>query len=66
MVNHNWIETKLIQYERAKSSSAWNRQKERQLKYLLNLYHTGRFYKLSMQNIAHNLKQLTRSSPQDQ
>jgi len=66
MVNHNWIETKLIQYERAKNSSAWNRQKERQLKYLLNLYHTGRFYALSMQNIAHNLKQLTRSSPQDQ
>lgn len=59
MVNHHWIETKLIQFERAKSSTLWNQQKEKQLKYLLDLYHTGKFYKMSTRCIVETLKQLS-------
>lgn len=58
MVNHNWIETKLIQMERAKSKSTWNQQKEKQLNYLLELYHTGKFYQMSTQHIAQTLSKL--------
>ena len=58
MVNHNWIETKLIQLERAKSSSTWNKQKEQQLNYLLELYHTGKFYQMSTNRIAQSLKKI--------
>jgi len=61
MVNHTWIETKLIQYERAKNSTTWNQQKEKQLNYLLDLYHTGKFYSMSMNRIRLGLKQLARS-----
>ena len=61
MVNHHWIETKLIQFERAKSSTSWNSQKEKQLKYLLELYHTGKFYQMSTQHIAQSLKRLART-----
>lgn len=58
MVNHNWIETKLIQLERARSSSTWNEQKKQQLNYLLDLYHTGKFYQMSTSRIAQSLKKL--------
>lgn len=58
MVNHNWIETKLIQLERAKSNSTWNQKKEEQLKYLLDLYHTGKFYQMSTRRIAQMLNKL--------
>ena len=58
MVNHYWMETKLIQYERAKNTSTWNQKKEEQLKYLLELYHTGKFYQMSTTRIVHSLKKL--------
>jgi len=58
MVNHTWIETKLIQLERARNSSTWNQQKEKQLNYLLELYHTGKFYQMSTHRIAQCLKKL--------
>ncbi len=58
MVNHHWIESKLIKYERAKQTDAWNLKKEQQYKYLLELYHTGRFSSLSIGRIARILKQL--------
>jgi hypothetical protein len=61
MVNHNWIETKLIQLERAKNNSTWNQQKEKQLRYLLELYHTGRFYQMSTHCIAQTLNKLART-----
>ena len=58
MVNHNWIETKLIQLERMRSSSNWDKCKEEQLNYLLELYHTGRFYQMSTSRIVQSLKKL--------
>lgn len=61
MVNHNWIETKLIQLERAKSSSMWSKQKEKQLTYLLNLYHTGKFYQMSPHRIVQTLNKLAQT-----
>lgn len=60
MVNHIWIETKLIQYERAKNTETWNQQKEKQLNYLLGIYHTGAFYSMSTNSIAKSLKKLAR------
>lgn len=60
MVNHNWIEAKLIQLERAKNNSTWNQQKEKQLRYLLELYHTGRFYRMTTRRIAQGLNELAR------
>jgi hypothetical protein len=58
MVNHNWIETKLIQFERAKNRDTWTQQKEKQLKYLLELYHTGKFYQMSTHHITQTLQKL--------
>ena len=61
MVNHTWMETKLIQYERAKNTQTWNQNKEKQFRYLLELYHTGKFYKMSTTRIVQSLKRLDRS-----
>ena len=61
MVNHNWMETKLIQYERAKNTSTWNQRKEKQLNYLLELYHTGKFYQMSTTRIVQSLKRLAQT-----
>ncbi len=58
MVNHHWMETKLIQYERAKNLIKWNQSKEEQLRYLLHLYHTGKFYNLSETQIVSGLNRL--------
>jgi hypothetical protein len=62
MVHHKWIENKIIQYERIKQGSEWTDISEMQFRYLLEIYHTGKFNLLSKSDIIQHLDALLSKS----
>ena len=58
MVHHEWIENKIIHYERNKQGSKWSHKSELQFRYLLKIYHTGKFNLLSKSDIMQHLDAL--------
>ena len=58
MVKHDWIEHQLIRIEHARNQANWSEHHDKQFKYLLNLYDTGRFTRLSKKQIEHHLSSL--------
>lgn len=56
MVQHNWIETKLIEAEHARNQKHWSKKQERQFKQLLKIYHTGSFKQKSRKDIRNLLQ----------
>jgi len=57
MVKQEWMENQLIHIEHARNKKNWSEQREQQFRYLLELYHTGRFNKLSKKQIQQILNQ---------
>lgn len=55
MVDHEWIEQKLIQLENDRCQNEWNEIREQQLIYLRNLYKTGEFIRYSAEVIDKQL-----------
>lgn len=57
MVNHEWMENKLMFIENARNKQSWTLQHEQTFQYLLTVYRTGHFEKLSKQQIINRLQQ---------
>ncbi len=55
MVEHEWIEQKLVQLENDRCQNEWDDTRERQLSYLRNLYKTGEFSRYSAEGINRQL-----------
>ena len=43
MVHEDWIESKILQFERDRTTHTWTEIREQQLRYLYEMYRTGRF-----------------------
>ncbi len=52
MVKQDWMEHLIINFEKARNQKDWNNTKEKKFRYLLELYHTGRFNNISKQSIT--------------
>lgn len=55
MVQVDWIERKLIQFEEDRCWNEWTDEKERQLLFLRELYKSGDFAYRTAENIMHHL-----------
>lgn len=55
MVQHNWIESKLIYLERNDKERQQNKQMQQAFINLLRIYHTGRFLTMSEEDIQKEL-----------
>ena len=58
MVNHEWMEYQLIKIENARNQLTWTSQHEQTFQYLLTVYRTGHFEKLSKQQIMQRLQEI--------
>lgn len=55
MVDHEWIEQKLIQLEKDRCSNQWSEIRERQLQFLRELYASGQFSSWTTETITQQL-----------
>ena len=55
MVNEDWMEKKIIEFERNRSEGQWTDIREQQLNYLMRLYKSGSFAEKSQKNITEKL-----------
>jgi len=57
MVHQDWIEGKILQLERDRAQSLWTEIREQQLRYLYEIYRTGKFTTATHDQInAHLIK----------
>ena len=55
MVQQNWIETKIMEYERDQQNKIWSNEKEKEFQFLLELYHTGRYLAMNKKQIQEEI-----------
>lgn len=55
MVKQDWMEQRIIHIENIRLQHNWTKQKESTFQFLLELYHTGRFIKLSKRQILKHI-----------